>query len=401
MAETRCRPTVLHYCQHSVGLGHLVRSLAFARALARDFRVVVVSGGRVPDELDLPGDVELVRLPAIGAADGGGSELVSLESGVDLASVWARRRAILLGLLDELRPAALVIELFPLGRRKFAGELLPLLDASRAMARPPVVVCSVRDILVSNGLEQQGRDDEAVDRLNRYFDAVIVHADPTFVRLEATFSPSVPLEVPVYHSGFVVDDVERPVVARAQSREVLVSAGGGKVGAALLGTAALAQRHHLHELGWTMRIVTGPFLGDDDVRALRAHAAACSSLRVERFVPDLCEQMARSAVTVSQCGYNTALDVMRAGVPSLVVPFDEGRETEQAERARRMADAGLVRVLPMKDLSERSLADAITNLDSFEPKSAAIDWHGARASAEFVGELLRLRQSVRSSALVR
>jgi predicted glycosyltransferase len=35
------RPTVLFYCQHSLGLGHLVRSFALAGALAERFRVVV------------------------------------------------------------------------------------------------------------------------------------------------------------------------------------------------------------------------------------------------------------------------------------------------------------------------------------------------------------------------
>ena len=44
-------PAVLFYCQHAVGMGHLVRSLALAGALARRFRVVFLSGGRVPHRL--------------------------------------------------------------------------------------------------------------------------------------------------------------------------------------------------------------------------------------------------------------------------------------------------------------------------------------------------------------
>src|SRR5207244_1686859 len=39
------RPALLLYCQHSVGLGHLTRSLALAGALATRFEVTVLSGG--------------------------------------------------------------------------------------------------------------------------------------------------------------------------------------------------------------------------------------------------------------------------------------------------------------------------------------------------------------------
>jgi predicted glycosyltransferase len=40
--------TLLFYCQHSLGIGHLFRSFAIAEALSRSFRVVFVSGGKLP-----------------------------------------------------------------------------------------------------------------------------------------------------------------------------------------------------------------------------------------------------------------------------------------------------------------------------------------------------------------
>ena len=39
-------PTLLFYCQHSLGIGHLTRSFALAAALAQRFRVVFLNGGR-------------------------------------------------------------------------------------------------------------------------------------------------------------------------------------------------------------------------------------------------------------------------------------------------------------------------------------------------------------------
>ena len=42
------RPALLFWCQHSLGLGHLVRSLALAEALRERFDVVLLNGGRFP-----------------------------------------------------------------------------------------------------------------------------------------------------------------------------------------------------------------------------------------------------------------------------------------------------------------------------------------------------------------
>ena len=382
------RPTILHYCQHSVGLGHLVRSLSVAGALARDFRVVLVSGGTVPAGIEAPAGVELVALPVVGSSDGAGTGLVSLEPGMDLEKAWERRREILLGLLVELRPAAIVIELFPLGRRKFAAELLPLLEAARRQACRPAVVCSVRDILVANGPEQQRRDDQAARRLNRYFDLMVVHADPRLVRLEDTFRPSIAVAPPVRYSGFVVPPGARPCGPRRQPPEILVSAGGGMVGGPLLRTAAQAQRLHLGTLGLTTRLVTGPFLPAEDAAALHAEAAGCAGLSVERLVPDLCAAMVGASVSVSQCGYNTALDVLRAGVPALVVPYDEGRETEQTERARRLAALGALRVLPARELSAARLAHEVGELLGTAPAAVALDLSGAETTAAMVSSLV-------------
>ena len=382
------RPTLLHYCQHSVGLGHLVRSLSVAGALAREFRVVLVSGGKVPEGIGVPEGVELVPLPAIGSGNGEAGGLVSLEPGMDLESTWRRRREILLGLFEQLRPVAVVIEMFPLGRRKFATELLPLLEAARRRAAPPATICSVRDLLVANGPDQQRRDDQAARCLNALFDAVVVHADPRLARLQDTFDPSIAVTKPILYSGFVVPSDERPGGVRRQPPEIIVSAGGGMVGGPLLRAAAAAQRRYLGRLGLTTRIVTGPYLPAGDLLALQAEATGSHGLTLERFVPDLCAAMVEASVSVSQCGYNTALDVLRAGVPALVVPYSQGRETEQTERARRLGDLGALRVLPSGDVTVARLADEVIRLLSTVPPAVRLDLGGADATAVIVSKLV-------------
>ncbi len=66
------RPTLLWYCQHSVGLGHLIRSYALCTALAERFRVVLLCGGAVPEGIRPPAGVELLPLPPLGVGPAGG-----------------------------------------------------------------------------------------------------------------------------------------------------------------------------------------------------------------------------------------------------------------------------------------------------------------------------------------
>ena len=62
------RPAVLFYCQHSLGMGHLMRSFALADRLAERFRVVLLNGGRLPKGIAAP-TLELVAEALRGAQE--------------------------------------------------------------------------------------------------------------------------------------------------------------------------------------------------------------------------------------------------------------------------------------------------------------------------------------------
>jgi predicted glycosyltransferase len=193
------KPRVLFHCQHSLGLGHLVRTLALARALASAFEVTVVAGGELPEQLDLPPGIELVRLPALALADG---DLVTVDDRFNVETAQRARAAVVIETFRRLRPDLVVVELFPFGRKKLAGELIPLLTEARTAGA--LVVSSLRDILVRGRDDQPAHDERASLTANELFDAILVHADPDFVRLEETFRPHTPLRVPVEYTGFVV-----------------------------------------------------------------------------------------------------------------------------------------------------------------------------------------------------
>jgi predicted glycosyltransferase len=382
------KPALLLYCQHSVGMGHLTRSFALAQALARDFRVVFLNGGPFPPGLHAPAGVEVIDLPPLGMLDG--HDLVSRDARFSVAEARALRRRRVLGALADTEPRIILVELFPFGRKKFAFELLPLLKAARRGARPPLVICSLRDILVNARPDKQHHDDRARWLADRYFDAVLVHADPRFARLEESFRPRRALAAPVFYTGFAPP---QRVVAGSVPRgdHVLVSAGGGMAGAPLFRAALAAHDLLAPRERPPMRLVAGPFLPEDDWRDLVRAGEGREDFELVRAVPDMHAEMQRAAVSVSQCGYNTALDIVASGVPALVVPFAEGLEDEQTNRARRLEALQLLKVLPPSLLDGTRLAREMLAMLGFTPRPAGLELDGAANTARIVGELLAAR----------
>ena len=166
-----------------------MRSYALCGALAERFRVVLLCGGAVPAGIRPPAGVRVVALPPLGVGPDG--RFASHDPRYTVDQAWTARRERILAAFRAVRPAAVIVELFPFGRAKFARELVPLLEAARAAGA--LTACSLRDILVSRRADQQAHDDRAARLADAHLDAVLVHSDPGFARLEETFAPRRPL----------------------------------------------------------------------------------------------------------------------------------------------------------------------------------------------------------------
>jgi predicted glycosyltransferase len=386
------RPPLLFYCQHSLGIGHLTRSFALARALLPHFRVVFLNGGRLPPGLPVPPGLVLVDLPPLGMDDG--HTVVSRGAGVDVAEAQAERRRLIAQAVAEVQPAVLLVELFPFGRKKFAGEILPMIRAARRLPNgPALVACSLRDILVDARPDQAHHDERARWLAERYFDTVLAHADPAFARLEDSFRPRRPLRLPVHHTGYVVPE-RVTAAAPARGPHLLVSAGGGIVGEPLF-SAVLAARGLMRQ-PLPLRLVAGPFLPEPAWQALQARVATLPGVSLVRQVPDLALEMQRARASLSQCGYNTALDLAVAGVPALVAPFETATENEQRTRAERLAALGALQCLPPGGLAPAVLARALDALLAFQPRPAALALDGAATSARCLLEAVWQRAPARA-----
>jgi predicted glycosyltransferase len=380
---------ILQYCQHVLGVGHFFRTLEILRALS-DHEVILVTGGdRVA--ADPPPHVREVHLPALMMdadfkALHGGDEAASVEA------IQAERKRRLFGIFEETAPDLFLVELYPFGRKKFRFELDPVLAGIREGTVPPCrTACGLRDILVEKD-DAASYENRVVKTLNRWFDALLIHADPKLIRLEETFSRVSDLDVEIVYTGFVTpqpapdarERVRRSLGIGADEKLIVASAGGGKVGAPLL--EAAIEAFPLMKSAETSRLLvfTGPYMDDDVVDRLQSRAG--DRVRVSRFTSDFLSHLAAADLSVSMGGYNTAMNILAARVPALVWPF--ARNREQRLRAERLIGLGAaMRVLEDDDLKPARLARLMADeLGRRERPEVPVDLDGAARTALWVNE---------------
>ena len=384
------RKRVFFYVQHLLGIGHLRRAATLARALAAGgFDILLVSGGAPTEGLALEG-ARFHQLPPLRAADAGLKDLARLD-GTPLDEAFrANRTRRLLDLFRAEQPDVLMTEQFPFGRTQLRFELMPLLEAAQDLPSPPWIVSSVRDVVRRSA--SPARVEEMVATFEA-FDVLLIHADPALVRFEESFPAWDEVKTRALYTGYVADadpahaphgEVGKSGVGKG---EVIVSAGGGAVGAPLLHAAIQARSMTpLADRRW--RLLVGPNVPDADQAALAK--AATADILVEPARDDFPVLLANAALSISQAGYNTVIETLCHADRAVLVPFGTARETEQADRARLLVERGMVASVPPNELSPASLAAAVAtawagpSIRSFPP----VDTRGGPATVAALRQMV-------------
>ncbi len=369
------------HVQHLLGIGHQQRMDAIATACAgRGLPVTMATGEQSVDPATV--GYRVVGLPDLRAADAGFSGLVDMRGAAVDDAFWGRR-------LDRLRdafrtadPAVLLVEGFPFARRQFRRELIPLLEDARR--RGAVVLSSIRDILQPK--TRADRIAETLEWIAAYFDGVLVHGDPAVAELALSFARADAVSRPVLYTGYVSPELHMPWPGERKN-DILVSAGGGAVGADLYRTALDAARQAGAErFRWRLRI------GRNARLALPAQGTLPGHVSLEEATPDFRAELAQAALSISQAGYNTAVDLMATRTPAILTPFADAGQQEQTLRAERMAELFGATVLNARNLTPELMWNSVR---SFRQPGAGmtggprIDLDGAARTARIVEKCLQ------------
>jgi predicted glycosyltransferase len=301
-------------------------------------------------------------------------ELVD-ERGALVDQRWHEaRRDALLAALDAAKPDIVITETFPFGRRLLNLELHELIDAARARRPKPLIVASLRDILQRP--RKADRATAMVAYARAHYDALLVHCDPSIVKLEESFAETAQLADLVRYTGYIC---AQPPAGSGPRNEILVSAGGGAAGRTLIEQALKARDYSRHKnRPWTF--VTGPLTD--------GLASTSQNVTIVRSLPDFRRRLAGAAVSVSQAGYNTLVEAVASGTPTFAVPFETDREKEQRMRAEKFAARGWIKTMNQSDLMPESLAAAIDSLVEAPPKLASFNIKGGAGSVASLNQLL-------------
>lgn len=369
------------YCQHVLGVGHFHRSQELCRALADQHDVTMILGG--PDVVFSPDGFRVFKLPGL-EMDHDFKNLQPCEEGLSLDEVKTKRAAMLLELFRQQGFDIFITELYPFGRKAFRFELDPLLGAIRDNSFAPCkVLCSLRDILVERKEDTEKFESRVIRKLARFYDGVLIHSDPDFIRIEETFHQAEAIPVPYRYTGFINRQVKTKTAfhppGKNNRRLVVASIGGGNVGEELLFAAARAISLDTDH-DFTLQIFTGLYSGEKVLSSLKEYENQW--IQVDRFSAEFKNWLAHADVSISMAGYNSCMDVLSANTIGLLYPFNQNQE--QRLRVQKFAGKTSLQLLEAEDLQPATLLKRIKGAVSSPRPRTAVNLDGAAATLQLI-----------------
>ena len=373
---------VLIVVTHLLGTGHLSRALTLARSFAHEgHHVTVLSGGMPAPHLNADG-VTLHQLPPVRSDGTSFTTLLTLENTIADHAYLCVRQYEILKVFHNIIPDIVITELFPFGRRVLRTEFLTLLKAAKSRKQPCTVLCSIRDILAPPSKPAKAEKTDQI--IASFYDGVLVHSDPNTTPLDQSWPVSGMLSKKLFYTGYVAPAPSEPHPESIGKNEIIVSAGGGSVGKALFDCAVKAANLY-PSLKW--RLLIGGSDPASEIKRLQALGNR-GNLIVERARPDFRQLLHHAACSISMCGYNTALDLLQTGTPSVFIPFDDGGEVEQSLRATSLAKHPSFSVVSSKELSPEALLNTVQSVQTAGRfQSSNLDFNGAEKSVEIATRL--------------
>jgi predicted glycosyltransferase len=391
---------IMFYCQHILGMGHLVRSREIVRGLTKDFQVCFINGGEIIQGFEIPAGVEVINLPVI-KTDPEFTELQVVDDAFSLSEAKEIRKNRLLEIFNKFQPDILIVELFPFGRRRFSFELIPLLELAKSNKGATKIVSSLRDIVVVKPEKQVKHEEKVCNLINQYFDILLVHSDPELVPLEATFSRVNDLKCQVYYTGYIVQEPPtNPIltdedweIIKSDKPLILASVGGGRFGHELLecvvNTAPFLEKVLPHHI----QVFTGPFIPNSKFKQLQEMAKFSKNIYVRRYTPYLLNYMKKADLSINMSGYNTIMNILTTGVRAMILPFTGNQDREQTIRAEKLSNLGVVKFINHNYLQPDYLAINIINYLKEQPNKISFDSEGVEKTANIL-KALAVKQKI-------
>jgi predicted glycosyltransferase len=366
------------------GLGHLRRTINLARAITENdpnATALIVTGSAALGSFVLPERVDTVKLPVFRReADG---TLYAARLGVDMPMIESLRCEILRSAAAAFDPDVVVVDKTPLGLR---DELVPMLELLRERGRAHIVL-GLRNVEDDPArVRAAWAEANTLSAVQRYYDCAVVYGPTSSTGDALSCLDGVSMPVPVTHVGFVGNSPATTPPDDLPTGYLLVTVGGGSDGHFVIDTVLDADEHM--PMPFPIVIVTGPLMPAEDV-SLLAKRCDGEHVRLFDFRHDMANVLAGARGVVTMGGYNTISEVLRTGVPALVIPRVRP-STEQLIRASQLVALGLADMLHPDLITPASMWDAVQQMVTRERRPIdSADYRGAERTAELLTSLAK------------
>jgi len=383
-------PCVLMYSHDTIGLGHMRRNAAIAAGIvARDPRasVLMLVGSPSGVPFDLPPGVDYIKLPSLAkmARDVWRPHSLRISS----SDVMALRASLIEHAAQCFRPDVFLVDHEPAG---VWNELVPALESIRRRQPQTRLILGLREILDEPRLTRQTWKRRGVGSvIRRFYDDILVYGDEAMFPTRQAYGLDELAPGHVWSCGYVlnasVSPGHRAEPCTGQRPRIVVAGGGGRDAFPLLSSAVNALQSIPASERPETDIIAGPLMEDDLRRSLAEGAESCG-VRLHRTVASLQDLIGGADLFVTMGGYNSVVEAIATGCPTLVVPR-VGPSAEQRMRASCLATRGLIEAIDSHEASPARLAAVFRSVRAATPhRSPAIDLGGADRAAQFIAEAI-------------
>ena len=252
-------PRIALYSHDTMGLGHVRRNLALARAMVQrhtDASILLISGTHLGGAFRMPAGVDCLTLPALGKHRSTGV-YSARHLACPIDHIIGLRAQTIRAALERFDPDVLVVDNVPLGA---LGELEPTLATLRVGRRTKTVL-GLRDILDEPAVtEREWAASGHHASIERYYDEVWIYGDPYVYDLPAACHFPDATRRRVHFVGYLdrrasSQDPDLSCLSEVTRPYTLCLAGGGQDGTEL----ALAFAEASFPEGEEAVLLTGPF----------------------------------------------------------------------------------------------------------------------------------------------
>jgi predicted glycosyltransferase len=350
------------YSHDGEGLGHLRRNLNIARSVTRKLRrasCLLLTGSAFPDAFGTPERCDFVKIPTLEKTVKGTyvSPLETLSSGL----AHEIRASMLETTVRAAPPDLFIVDKHPQGLN---GELLPALRWLRKHSPKTRIVLGLRDILDDpEAVEKEWRETGIHDVLHDAYDRIWMYTDQRVFSTADVYSFEPDLKKKGCACGYVV---QRPFDhSRFPQGDptIVATVGGGRDGFSVLSAVVRSASNLRNEFrSLRLRVFAGPLMPEKDFARLRAQSDRAGGwVKLDRFSTRYLRRIRRASAVVTMGGYNSVLECVAIGKPTVVVPRELPRK-EQLIRAQVFENLGFVRVVRQNALGGTDLDQRLAEI---------------------------------------